>query len=276
MLVTFPVEIQAHILAHLPRRDLASAVRVSQHLYAVAVRILYEHVELRSLDHIEAFFLPSTILRKGSQAEIKHAESKRAQWEAIKLLALQTSWGDRWGADRSRSLGILPRSLRGRGVERIDLDELYLDTGDDSRAFMPLLRCLNPRKIQLAADYVRDAGLERCLAATGWKDVTHLLLNGGSGQLARSQTSGRASSAVLLTKVRIATLVDRYSALFSPIEPVFRFDVALLIRLCPNLDELKIVTTTSSNFRPKIEELVQSGLAGKPASFFAVELEAEM
>ena len=269
MLLTMPTEIQSLIISFLPRRGMVAVACTCQHFHAVAIRVLYRRVELRSLAQADAFFRPSTILHKGTPAETKHAESKRAQWEAIKILVLRTAWDD-----RSRSLGTLPRSLRGRAVEPIDVEELQFFPHDDHlRSLMPLLRCFNPRKIHMAIGWVRDPELERSLAATGWKDVTQLTLYGGSGELAQSQTSLRAAKSVVLSKASTATLVDRYRALFTPMEPVFRFDVALLVRLCPNLDELKIVTTTSSTFRSRIEEIVHGGMAGKPADFFSVELE---
>ena len=271
MLLTIPTELQFHIVSFLPRGDMAAVARTCQHFYAVTLRDLSRRVELRSLAQADAFFLPSTIFRKGSPAEIKHAESKRAQWEAIKVLVLRST-----GKDRLRSRGTLPKSLRGPGVEPINLDELQFFPYDDDQSLIPLLQCFNPRSIQLATSWGNDTDVERSLAATGWKDVTQFTLYVGKPrQLPRLQTPIRVSSPVVLSKVRYATLVDRYPSLWERMEPVFRSHVVLLLRLCPNLDGLKIVTRTTSTYRSTIEELVQGGVAGKPASFFSVELETE-
>ena len=138
MLLTFPVEIQSHILAHLPRRDLSSVVRGSQHLHAVAVRILYAHVELHSFDQVEAFFHlgPTPIASK-------HLEPKRIQWDRVKMLAITIAL-----ADSQRTLGTLPSSLSGPGVGPLRLHRLRVTYHDDAECLLPLLRCLDPREQQ--------------------------------------------------------------------------------------------------------------------------------
>lgn len=58
--LAFPTEIQSLILPYLPRRDLATLVRVSQtSMPSPSIKLLYVAIELRSRKHIDIFFLPA-------------------------------------------------------------------------------------------------------------------------------------------------------------------------------------------------------------------------
>jgi hypothetical protein len=146
MLLTVPVEIQSHILAFLPRRDLAVALCVSHHVYELAIKLLYKYVVLNSIKQVQAFFLIIPASGRESAARMSRAEAKILEWEHIKTLDIGLVL-----AKPKPAFGNLPRCLRGPRSDAIQLDRLRLtsDHLEDLTFLSPLLRCFQPSTFAL-------------------------------------------------------------------------------------------------------------------------------
>lgn len=264
MLLTIPVELQVNILGLLPRRDLARVVRTCRHLHAVGVTILYAHVELHSLDQVAAFFQITSLLPQGSAVASRHADAKQDQWKAIKTLYIDITEAK----TKTAPLANLPRSLRGRGVERFTLDRLRLVYHDDPSALSAILQRFSPRELELHRNYhTYDRTLDQWLSSTGWQDVVQLTFVGQCD----GHRIGSAATSSRLFKAKKATLVCCYWELNYYVSMGVRADASVLVRLCPNADAIDLRVKTSAA-KVGVEQTIQQGLAGKPASFFSVVL----
>ena len=268
MLSTTPTEIQSHIVSFLPRRDAATFARTNQHFHAVTVSVLYRHVKLRSVERVMAFFGSSSLLPVGSMVAAKHADSKRAQWEAIRTLEINL--GNVWS---QQPLSNLSRSLRKRGLEPVPLDRLRLAYGDDPTFLLSLVQCFRPREMELCRfSPGDDLNFDWWTSAIGWKDeVTQLTL-------VEPDTRGRIGSASTATRflnVKTATIICLYHG-HSSLDPerAVRRDLEVLLHLCPNAEEVEI-HVASYPVKYQVDTLVKNfgkdGSFGKPSSFFKVK-----
>lgn len=271
MLLTLPAEIQTEICKYLPRRDLASVAHVCSNLSAVAVRILYEHVELHSFNQVEAFFHIGA-----SPVAVKGSDTKRTQWERIKTLAITIA-----PDDSQRSLAKLPASLERPGVDPLKLARLRLTCKEDADCLVPLLNCFRPTEIGLC--WVADLLCwqdPRWLSITGWDNVRSITtLCSPPAQTAFSFETNldripfdppfsHATSAV----IRLPTYISGWVLAL-----VFQAD--LLVRLCPDLPGIEIQVDKERN-RLHLQECVMGGwfgkpLGGKPASFYSIVVKPE-
>lgn len=243
-------------------------MRTCHHLYAVGVRVLYEHVELRSFNEVTAFFhLDHPVVLSA------HADPKRVEWECIKSLEITIAPGD-----SQRTLGKLPASLSGPGVGPLQLDRLRLTYKDDADFLIPLLRCLDPVELGVC---VRHNHL-------GWHDACWLSLAGWN----RVRSITTVCSPVNTTAFSIQTDLDRIP--FGPPFPhvtsaVIRlpilhsgrilalvFQADFLVQLCPALPGIEIHIESESD-GSDVQSWVTDGvlgkrLGGKPSSFFSIVL----
>lgn len=232
--------------------------------------MLYEHVDLRSFDHVRAFFGVPRPARRSSIALVKHNEGKRAQWERIKTLAITIA-----PFDRKRSLGALPKALTRPGVGPLQLDRLRLTYEDEAESLLPLLNCFNPAEIALcrtgnALDRVDDRWLT---SLPNWSNVTHITLGcppDSSPTFAQRHAQSIRPAFPQATSARV--LLPR-----SPIGSAIALTYLLnaIDQLCPNLQGAEICSWNESQ-ASFIRKLVRDGLAvpdesrGKSASFYPI------
>lgn len=267
MISTVPIELQSQILSYLPRKDLLIVTRVSRQLHAVAIRILYVKVELRSWAQLESFFLPSSLLPLGSLAATTYSESRRMDWDMIKDLTIDLrSWKG------SSDFGPVPPSLQeGDGLH---LERLRLVYPYSLRSLVPLLRCLNPVEVGLSKRkwiQARDFGLmtvgrlsgwtRRLTFVRAWFDRFTFLPPPELQFISSSPFKGVTSASLILQQ-------DAYMSTSEPGWESGKDATRFLLRLCPSLEHLRIVAGSEVT-RRKLAKFTRR--RGKGPGFFFVE-----
>lgn len=274
MLLTIPTELQTHVLSFLPRRDLASVVRVSHHLGAVAVRLLYRHVELHSLPRVRAFFQISSFPPLGTAVPTRHASAKRAQSELIKTLDITIT-----SADSKKTLGLLPSSLSRPRMARLAVARLRLTYDDDADCLVPLLKCFDPTELGLCRTALElDHRTDGWAGLLGWENVAFVTY-------ARPQFAGNVHT---LITTGICPFVPPFSKVTSAAivleselwwDGILNYHVRSLVGLCLNLERIEIRVARDEGLRSSLEEMIETQigtpnpdkLGGQPNSFFSVE-----
>jgi hypothetical protein len=273
LLLAFPIEIQSHILSFLPREDLATVVRASQHIHAVAIKFLYVEVELRSWEHIESFFLPGSLMPAGSISATEHADARRKHWDLIKDLTIYIP--RIYGGPHPAFLP--PRSLRGRGAQPLFIERLHLTYDLEPDPLIPLLRCLSPKRVHLS--HTEPGSLGPVLSSfardlLGWtrlSETTLELYRGFVPYYHHERFMIKESSP--LRRVRSATIIFQGRWLWGTSEPSGRDAVEFGLQAFPVAQHLRIVADDAER-QAKLEELLKGGYKGKPKHFFSVELQA--
>ncbi|KAL7414099.1 hypothetical protein BDY24DRAFT_46913 [Mrakia frigida] len=272
MLTSIPNELQTHILSSLPRKDLAAVARVSQHLQAVAVKLLYLKVELRSPKHVDDFFLVGSLIPSGSISAVEHTEARRKHWGFIKELVINlTSYSS---YDRSSPAFAFPRSLRGRKVDlRIDLERLEL--GRRHSYADTLLPYLNPVSLVVTDAWLSNGSLYSLNPLGGsWTRLRDIAFGIRIRREPRSIIV-HASQQSPFANVRSATMALAFVSsgwpAYQPNTNSGRDAVAFAVRFFPSLEKLRIVVEEESR-KMRLESVVEGGFAGKGRDFFAIEV----
>jgi len=257
MLSSIPTELQSQIFSDLSSKDLLFVARLSRRLYAVAVRLLYLNVELKSWTQLDSFFLPPL----GSAGAVKHAESRRKQWKTIRNLTI----------DLSRSLPApdpsVARSLRDRDFETLQIERLRV--GGDIVGLLPLLKWLDPERIVIFQPYERSGGL-RSLDGLGgtWKRLREVTFSQRVSLFNAFAYRFVGDSPVSeVTSVTIVLEHHQWTQDGGTESQIISF---VLLRF-PSLQHLRVVVRDQER-KSKLQALFKHGFGGKEATLFSVEL----